>query len=80
MEKLSVASKTTFITLAAAVVGFIAHHYHFGYSFVMIPIIIVPKYYPVFGQTWKIVAQLTLTTFVFGLISSYGVTELSNYF
>lgn len=81
MEKEAYAQRLTALTLIAAAVGIVSAMIHWAFAIIIVPILLVPKFVPlVASHGWKEVAQMTLTTFCFGIIDGLALLEIMTYF
>ena len=77
MDNLS--RKTTYLTLAAAVIGFVGYTQHFTFWLLYILVLIIPQFYQFGNHSWIAMGKLTLTTFIFGIVNGYSYTSVKEY-
>jgi hypothetical protein len=81
MEKETYAQRLTALTLLAAAVGMLSIMIHWALAIIILPILLVPKFVPlVASHGWKVVAQMSLTTFGFGIIDGIALLDIMAFF
>lgn len=77
MEKNTYINRITILTLASTLAGVLAVLSHYAFALAILPIVLLPRYAPIIGsQHWQVVAQITLTTFMFGIIDGVCLLDI----
>lgn len=67
----------TILTLASAFVGLATIAFSYSLALLLVPILLAPKYiYASSVHSWTMVAQFTLTTFIFGIIDAFCLIDI----
>lgn len=70
----------TLLTLAAQVVGIAAVLLHWSVGLMIVPIVLLPKWREIVpGHSWKMIGELTVTTFTFGIVGGLSLQSILGY-
>jgi hypothetical protein len=70
----------TALTLLAQIGGVAAVLLHWTVGLIVIPIILLPRWLPIVpGHAWTMIAQLSITTFCFGVVDGVSLEAMISY-
>lgn len=79
MERQKYSDRLTYLTLASALIGFLAYTVSPFLLTLYAGVVLIPKYHPFDPHSLRTVASLTSTTLVFGIINGFTCTALQEY-
>jgi hypothetical protein len=72
--------RVTSLTLLAQAVGLVAVLWHWSVGVMLVPVVLLPKWRNIVpGHSWRTIAELTITTYIFGIVDGISLQSIMEY-
>jgi hypothetical protein len=79
MDKQNYTRNTTYLTLLAIGIGFLGYTEHYALWLFYLPVVLLPRFVPFGPHSLLVMASITATTFVFGIVNGHTFTAVRAY-